>query len=705
VVLTQYVSLFCGVVRAVTCVFFFVVLFQQDPFVVVSLQDKSTFKWVVLGRTETARDCHTTGFSMSFSVPFAFECVQLLRLEVYDENAQGDARLEMHDFVGFVEVTVGEILACGGSRKSSLKNESPNSKLKRAAGIHGLGEIAVRLEQVNLTARPADLTFHFCGRALDKKDLFGKSDPYLIICRENVGGGWTVVHKTEIVMKNRNPTWKPFTLSLEQLCNGHRMRRLQFEVFDWDAVGGHDLIGICVTSIAEIEEKWKSQKPLVAFELSNAGKKKKKGYKNSGYVDLHAFSDTPVFAFSDFLVGGLQMNLCIAVDFTASNRDAECTSSLHYIGKEGSGQFNEYQAAIRAVGDVLAFYDFDKRFPSFGFGAKLVYDDMKLSHCFPLNKDPNAPEIFSIDGVLACYSKCLRDLSFSGPTLFEPVIRRAMSICKAAPCTQANQNFLVLLILTDGDIMDLQETKTAIVEASHLPMSIVIVGVGKESFKLLVELDSDDKLLTDNRGRVAEADIVQFVPFARFAGQHNSELAQQTLKEIPDQVTGFMKRNKIVPIAPLQTMVLRRDYQQKEKCLAPPVQQLCIPNHYPYQGFAPPIVPQLQTRYNAQQPMPEQQQHAQQPVPLAQHFFGQYTQHPDFAPPTYEQQHQHQFVQQQQYFHHHYQEQQIASRPCDQYAHPMQTHYPVDLQQQFNLHNQSSGQFFSGQNGQQYINH
>ena len=50
----------------------------------------------------------------------------------------------------------------------------------------------------------------------------------------------------------------------------------------------------------------------------------------------------------------------------------------------------------------------------------------------------------------------------------------------------------VLLIITDGDIHDMNETKYSIVEASHnLPLSVIIIGVGGADFKLLAALDSD----------------------------------------------------------------------------------------------------------------------------------------------------------------------------------------------------------------------
>lgn len=50
-----------------------------------------------------------------------------------------------------------------------------------------------------------------------------------------------------------------------------------------------------------------------------------------------------------------------------------------------------------------------------------------------------------------------------------------------------------MLIITDGEITDMPDTKRVIVRASRLPMSIIIVGVGSCSFDKMVELDADDK--------------------------------------------------------------------------------------------------------------------------------------------------------------------------------------------------------------------
>lgn len=71
----------------------------------------------------------------------------------------------------------------------------------------------------------------------------------------------------------------------------------------------------------------------------------------------------------------------------------------------------------------------------------------------------------------------------------------------------------------------MEATKDMVVAASHLPVSIIIVGVGDEKFKLMKELDSDDALLRDSRGQLAIRDVVQFVKFKKYISQGPQKLA------------------------------------------------------------------------------------------------------------------------------------------------------------------------------------
>lgn len=54
--------------------------------------------------------------------------------------------------------------------------------------------------------------------------------------------------------------------------------------------------------------------------------------------------------------------------------------------------------AIKSVASVLATYDSNQKFPVFGFGAKAP-ELGGVSHCFPLNMNPDNPEV---DGVQVC---------------------------------------------------------------------------------------------------------------------------------------------------------------------------------------------------------------------------------------------------------------------------------------------------------------
>lgn len=132
-------------------------------------------------------------------------------------------------------------------------------------------------------------------------------------------------------------------------------------------------------------------------------------------------------------------------------------------------------------------------------------------------------------------------------------------------------DYFVLLIITDGIITDMDKTIEAIVNASSLPFSIIIVGVGDADFSAMDVLDGDDNALRAN-GRTANRDIVQFVPFnqfntsnrasqEKFNREHNKIetleteiknflkqlLAQHVLAEIPDQVTQYMFQNNKTP--------------------------------------------------------------------------------------------------------------------------------------------------------------
>ena len=120
------------------------------------------------------------------------------------------------------------------------------------------------------------------------------------------------------------------------------------------------------------------------------------------------------------------------------------------------------------------------------------------------------------------YRQALKGTSLSGPTYFKYILSVVLEYMKA---NMQMQMYHILLILTDGAIHDMKETKDLIVECSTYPLSIIIIGIGNADFSNMIELDGDEVALRNSRGQLAARDIVQFVKFNDYKNGDISLLA------------------------------------------------------------------------------------------------------------------------------------------------------------------------------------
>ncbi|XP_009449434.1 copine-5 isoform X2 [Pongo pygmaeus] len=543
---------------------------KSDPLCVMYTQGMENKQWREFGRTEVIDNTLNPDFVRKFIVDYFFEEKQNLRFDLYDVDSKSPD-LSKHDFLGQAFCTLGEIVGSPGSRLEkplTIGAFSLNSRtgkpmpavsngglwmeslrttgLEASGGVPGkkCGTIILSAEELSNCRDVA--TMQFCANKLDKKDFFGKSDPFLVFYRSNEDGTFTICHKTEVMKNTLNPVWQTFSIPVRALCNGDYDRTIKVEVYDWDRDGSHDFIGEFTTSYRELA---RGQSQFNIYEVVNPKKKmKKKKYVNSGTVTLLSFAVESECTFLDYIKGGTQINFTVAIDFTASNGNPSQSTSLHYMSPY---QLNAYALALTAVGEIIQHYDSDKMFPALGFGAKLPPDG-RVSHEFPLNGNQENPSCCGIDGILEAYHRSLRTVQLYGPTNFAPVVTH---VARNAAAVQDGSQYSVLLIITDGVISDMAQTKEAIVNAAKLPMSIIIVGVGQAEFDAMVELDGDDVRIS-SRGKLAERDIVQFVPFRDYVdrtGNHvlsMARLARDVLAEIPDQLVSYMKAQGIRPRPP-----------------------------------------------------------------------------------------------------------------------------------------------------------
>jgi hypothetical protein len=250
--------------------------------------------------------------------------------------------------------------------------------------------------------------------------------------------------------------------------------------------------------------------------------------------------------FKEYVDSGCEIDLCYAVDFTSSNGtscnndcggtlracltfllsvrlgDPRIPGTLHY---QAADSLNDYEEAITSIGDALSCFNSTKEYPVWGFGAKFGGITRHIFQC-----GLTSP-VQGVDGVLEAYRSVFHsDLLMSGPTHFGHVIQAAawrarkyhesMSMCR---------RYCVLLIITDGMVDDVEETQRKLRVYKNLPLSVIILGVGRAEFKGLNTLC--------NQGTPA-----RFVEFRKH--QHNpSSMAKAALEELPRQIVDYMTAN------------------------------------------------------------------------------------------------------------------------------------------------------------------
>lgn len=382
---------------------------------------------------------------------------------------------------------------------------------------------------------------------------------------------------------NLNPEWKEITIDLAILCGGDLDLPLHVGVFDHESSGNHKSMGELQVTV----------NGLVAASGRNEALKLQKKGKDTGMIHVvkadvsgiesvtdrmanvsvsqkstptpargpsafipgsSASSSSPAPSdgvnFIDYIAGGCQLNVAVAVDFTGSNGDPRKVGTLHYMNPSGR---NDYEKAIASIVSILAKYDSDKMFPVYGFGAK--YDGV-VRHCFQCGA---TAEQSGVAGVLQAYKDVFRSgLIMSGPTVFTEVIQTAAARAESAQQNAARhggQCYTILLIVTDGAVSDVEATARCLEEASRAPLSVVIVGVGNADFSGMQFLDDFSS---------GKRDIAQFVEFNKHS--HSSQaLTSVTLDEIPTQLTTYFQSKGIPPRPPLQTSDSRAALGQEEE--------------------------------------------------------------------------------------------------------------------------------------------
>ena len=257
---------------------------------------------------------------------------------------------------------------------------------------------------------------------------------FIIVWKWLSPGQYRPIFKSECKPQQKGLNdWNEFIIDTMTLCNNDDDQEIKIDVLKFDSTGSHKVLGSAYTTLAELKGG--------PSQLS----------ANKQTLILKKFELKQSTSFIEYVFGGCQINLNIAIDFTMSNGHPVDSTSLHNLKDPRN---NEYIQAIRGVGDILQYYDSDKEIPTYGFGAKVIKGSNSPSHCFALNGDIFKPECAGIDGVLEAYQNSIKKVSLYGPTNFSEIISAINDRCEASEVSQNNQQYQILMIITDGVISD-----------------------------------------------------------------------------------------------------------------------------------------------------------------------------------------------------------------------------------------------------------
>mmetsp|Transcript_14450 Transcript_14450/g.20368 ORF Transcript_14450/g.20368 Transcript_14450/m.20368 type:complete len:597 (-) Transcript_14450:181-1971(-) len=525
----------------------------SDPFAVVTMVGKDrSAKSQVIGKTEVIKNTLNPNWVKVFNIDYELGNPCTIVVSIFDEVRKGDNKS-----MGSAVFDVGSILGSRGNvkGKSLKKGGTIYAHLRKAEGS---GVLRLKMKASGLK---------------NTEGFLKKSDPFFELSRRSDSAGgqtWDNVFRSNTVKNDLNPTWNDATIGIPTLCDGDLDKPVLVSVFDFESSGKHVPMGQFETSvnglvqaatsntIIELTKKRSPTGTITIMSASVSGVDEVTGKMAAASISAPAPVAAPAApaafvpsaapaafvpsapkkrTFVDYVSGGCELQVNVAIDFTGSNGDPRKPGTLHHI----SSGMNSYEKAISSLVHILEKYDTDKSFPVWGFGAKYGGVVRHIFQCGPTE------EVQGVQGVLDAYHGVFKSgLIMSSPTDITQVVAAAAARAKsslAAAQQQGKQIYTILLIITDGSVSDVNATAACLSSVSDSPLSVVIVGVGNADFSAMQFLDD---FSTQNGTR----DIAQFVEFNKHASSSQA-LSAVTLAEIPEQLCEYFAKMGIDPLPPV----------------------------------------------------------------------------------------------------------------------------------------------------------
>ena len=244
------------------------------------------------------------------------------------------------------------------------------------------------------------------------------------------------------------------------------------------------------------------------------------------------------FSLIDYFERDIHLNTTLAIDFSETNE-----INTHHLEE---GETTVFGKLMKNFIDLLWPYNDDEFFYIYGYGFEFNNGNIEDASLYPINRSVESPSTQK-DNILSAYSNFLKVINFSKTkSNFNLIIKKFNEKIKGDIDLYDINEYNVLLLFANNDIYNNDEFINEIILSSNLPISVVIIGLGKGPFKQLENVQKNFMNLKDINNNKAKRKNFKFVSFNDL-DKNYQKTVKNALIGIPDHMIEFFTLKNINP--------------------------------------------------------------------------------------------------------------------------------------------------------------
>ena len=187
---------------------------------------------------------------------------------------------------------------------------------------------------------------------------------------------------------------------------------------------------------------------------------------------------------------------------------------------------------------VSQFYGFGAENHSASNNLMVPKKTIDFDKSFPINLDGNSPDSAGVDELVQNYRSVAANIKFSEKSYLAPILKTIKS-----NINKRGQIYSIILILIAGPILDIDDAKELIVELSHYPCQIVVVGVADTKYEQFEDLN--EKGFKDYNNNKCCRSMTTFIQLK--STMDGRDITTKILQDLPRQLCEHLERISFKP--------------------------------------------------------------------------------------------------------------------------------------------------------------